>query len=168
MTHITLILARAGTVIGLAGGMPWPHLTTDMQNFKQRTLGKPVIMGRKTWDSLPKKPLPKRLNIIITRNPYDADPSMMGNVVTNDTDAALEAARYYARENKQDEICVIGDGEIYKLFQPLATRVVISEIPGDYPGDTYFSNLNPNQWQKVESVPMTDVLDYTVDTWERR
>ena len=104
MSRISFVVAvsRNG-VIGRAGGLPW-HISSDLRRFKAITMGKPLIMGRKTWESLPKKPLPGRQNIVITRQKnYRAE----GAIVVNDTASALTVAR------EAEEIAVIGGGEIF-------------------------------------------------------
>ena len=107
MSRISFVVAvsRNG-VIGRAGGLPW-HISSDLKRFKAITMGKPLIMGRKTWESLPKRPLPGRQNIVITRQKnYQAE----GAVVVPDTASALAAA------GEVEEICVIGGGEIFAKF----------------------------------------------------
>src|SRR5690606_3049963 len=108
--------------------MPW-RLSTDLRRFKATTMGKPVVMGRKTWESFPRRPLPGRHNIIVTRNPaYAAD----GASVVPSLDAAL------ARAEAAGEVCIIGGGEIYALAMPLADRLDVTHILGEIDGDTFF------------------------------
>lgn len=140
MNTISLVVAvsRNG-VIGRDGGLPW-HISSDLKRFKAITLGKPVIMGRKTWESLPRKPLQGRINIVITRSArYGAG----GAEVVTDVGAALAAAA------TAEEICVIGGGEIYRLFLPLAGRIYLTEVDVDVDGDTVFPALDPEQWREV-------------------
>ena len=104
---ITLVLAVADNgVIGAHGGIPW-RIPEDMKRFRALTMGKPIVMGRKTWDSFPKKPLPGRTNIVITR---DKTWKAQGAVVVNSLDEALATAR---RENPS-EIAIVGGAEIYR------------------------------------------------------
>lgn len=118
-------------VIGRDNGMPW-HLPEDLAYFKQVTLGKPVIMGRKTFDSIG-RPLPQRVNIVITRQ---ADFSAPGVVVVADPAQALAAAQQVpARDN---EIMVIGGGTIYQHFLPLCQKLYLTTIDISVAGDTYF------------------------------
>jgi dihydrofolate reductase len=142
MSVISLVVAvsRNG-VIGRDGGLPW-HISSDLKRFKAMTMGKPVIMGRKTWDSLPRKPLPGRSNIVISRAGRVSDE---GAVVVPDVEAALAVAR---RESPA-EICIIGGGEIYRLFLPLAGRIYLTEVQMDVEGDTRFPDLDPAVWREV-------------------
>ena len=140
MSRITFVVAvsRNG-VIGRAGGLPW-HISSDLKRFKAITMGKPLIMGRKTWESLPKKPLPGRQNIVITRQKnYQAE----GAVVVADTASALVAAR------DAEEICVIGGGEIFAKFMANADRIYLTEVDLQVEGDTLFPAIDPGHWQEV-------------------
>ncbi len=139
MRKISFVVAVANNwVIGREGGLPW-HISSDLKRFKAITMGKPVIMGRKTWDSLPRKPLPGRLNIVITRQ---RDFQAEGAVVVADADAALAAAGAAA------EIVVIGGGEIYSLFLARADRIYLTEVDLDIDGDTQFPLINFAQWHE--------------------
>ncbi len=141
MSTIALVVAVARNgVIGREGGLPW-HISSDLKRFKAITMGKPVIMGRKTWESLPKKPLPGRHNIVITRQRgYEAPGA---SVV-----AGVEAALQLARSGKPEEIAVIGGGEIYRKFLPLADRVYLTEVDLDVEGDIFFPELPPAEWRQ--------------------
>jgi dihydrofolate reductase len=142
MSRIAFVVAvsRNG-VIGRDGGLPW-HISTDLRRFKQITMGKPVIMVRKTWENLPKKPLPGRTNIVITRQPgYDAP----GALVAADVDSALAMAR----AGKPDEIAVIGGGEIFRALLPLADRIYLTEAGLSVEGDTFFPELAAGQWRET-------------------
>jgi dihydrofolate reductase len=139
---ISLVVAvsRNG-VIGRAGGLPW-HISSDLKLFKVITLGKPVVMGRKTWDSLPRKPLPGRVNIVITRQ---AGFTAKGaHVVSTADDAILQAGL-------AEEIAVIGGGEIYQMFLPLANRIYLTEVDLEVEGDTYFPKLDPATWTETKA-----------------
>jgi dihydrofolate reductase len=140
MTRIALVVAVARNgVIGRDGGLPW-RLSSDLKRFKEITMGKPVIMGRKTWDSLPRRPLPGRHNIIITRQPdFQAD----GATVVTSPEAALGAA------GPVEEVAVIGGGEIYRTFLPLAHRLYLTEVATDADGDTRFPPLDAAQWRET-------------------
>jgi dihydrofolate reductase len=138
--HIALILAMASNgVIGANGALPW-RIPEDMRRFKALTMGKPCIMGRKTWDSLPKKPLPGRSNIVVTR---DANFTAEGAVATHSLDEAL------ARAGSADEIMVIGGAEIYKAALPRATRIYLTEVEGDFEGDARMPPFDPAAWKEV-------------------
>ena len=141
MIHISLILAMADNgVIGNKGGIPW-RLPEDMRRFKTLTLGKPNIMGRKTWESLPKKPLPGRANIIVTR---DRNYRAEGATVV----ATIEEALGRAKAENPEEIMVIGGAEIYRTALPLATRIELTEIHAQMEGDTTFSFARAG-WSEV-------------------
>jgi dihydrofolate reductase len=140
MAVISLVVAVArGGIIGRDGGLPW-HISSDLKRFKQLTMGKPVIMGRKTWESLPKRPLPGRQNIVITRDKtYRAE----GAHCVASLAQALTAA------GEVDEICVIGGGSIYREALPLAGRIYFTDVDLDVEGDTHFPVLTPNEWQET-------------------
>jgi dihydrofolate reductase len=134
VTRINLIYARAANgVIGKDGTMPW-HLPEDLAHFKQLTHGHPVIMGRKTWDSLPPKfrPLPGRANIVITRQP---DWQAEGATRAGSLEEALRQA------GPVPEIWVIGGAQIYAQAEPLASRAEVTEIARDFEGDAYAPSL---------------------------
>ena len=140
MSRICFVVAvsRNG-VIGRNGGLPW-HISTDLKRFKAITMGKPLIMGRKTWESLPRKPLPGRPNIVITRQKnYQAE----GARVVADVPSALAAT------GQVEEVCVIGGGEIFEMFLPQTGRIYLTEVDLEVDGDTYFPSLDPAQWTET-------------------
>jgi dihydrofolate reductase len=140
MNHpeIILVLARASNgVIGNAGGMPW-HIPTDLRHFKQITKGRPMIMGRKTFDSLPGL-LDGRRHIVLTRDTkWEED----GAEVAHSVEEALKLAN-------GPHVCVIGGAEIYKLFLPLADRIELTEIKAKPGGDTMMPMLDKATWQET-------------------
>ncbi len=139
MSRIAFVVAVARNgVIGKDGGLPW-HISSDLKRFKEITMGKPVIMGRKTWESLPKRPLPGRHNIVITR---DASYTAEGASIVMSAEAALEVA------GGADEIAVIGGAEIFALFLPMADRIYLTEADLWVVGDTLFPNLDPGAWRE--------------------
>jgi len=145
--HLTLgPVARARNgVIGHDGGLPW-RLGADMRRFRALTVGKPVIMGRKTWDSLPRRPLPGRLNIVLTRQPeYEA----AGAIVCADFGEAVEIAREQAAEDGVSEVCVIGGADLFALASRRAQRVYLTEIDGDPEGDVTMPRLDETGWREV-------------------
>ncbi|WP_057764040.1 dihydrofolate reductase [Cytobacillus praedii] len=123
-------------VIGYNNQLPW-HLPEDLKFFKSTTLGHPIAMGRKTWDSIG-RPLPGRENIVITRNPEFL---CEGCTVLNSVEALLE----YSRQ-KADEIFVIGGAEIFKLILPDADKLYLTRIYDEFKGDTFFPELNMEEW----------------------
>ena len=137
---ISMIAAMAhNRVIGKDNDMPW-HLPADLQHFKKVTLGKPVLMGRKTFESIG-RPLPGRRNIVISRN---SDYNKEGIEVVGSPEAALELVK------DCDEVMVIGGGHIYELFLPFAERLYLTFIDLEVAGDTQFPDyLSQGQWQEV-------------------
>ncbi len=141
MPSIALIAAMTRQrVIGVNNTLPW-RLSADLQRFKALTLGKPIIMGRKTWESLGRA-LPGRLNIVISR---DADYSAAGAALVTSLEAALKRASAEAT----DEIMVIGGAEIYAQALPLADKLYITRIEQDIPGDAWFPEYAAGDWQAV-------------------
>jgi dihydrofolate reductase len=132
---ITLIAAMGrNRAIGLDGRMPW-HLPAELQHFKQATMGKTIVMGRKTWQAIG-RPLPGRQNIVISRNAgFVAD----GADVTVSLTAAVEIS-------KADEIMVIGGGQLYTLALPLAQRLILTLIDIEPEADTWFPDWDKKQW----------------------
>src|SRR5690606_39551890 len=137
---VTLVVAIAENgVIGRDGDLPW-RLSTDMKRFKATTMGKPVVMGRKTWESFPKRPLPGRHNIIVTRDPaYAAEGAS--------TAVSLDAALALARADGAEEACVIGGGEIYAAALPLADTLDVTHILAEIEGDSWFPAIDPATWR---------------------
>jgi dihydrofolate reductase len=147
MARIALVVAVARNgVIGLDGKLPW-RVSGDLQKFKQTTIGKPVIMGRKTWESLPRRPLPGRTNIVLTRNAAYKAP---GAMVAQTNHEALSLAQ----SAQVEEICIIGGAEIYRAFWPLASRIYLTEIDATPKGDTVFHVLDPAEWAEIERQPL--------------
>jgi dihydrofolate reductase len=147
---ISLIVAAAENgVIGNAGTMPW-RMPSDLKRFRTLTIGKPVVMGRKTFQSLP-KPLDGRDNIVITRDPHFMPE---GATVVGSLDAALEIAAACATRRGTDEIMVIGGGEIYRQALPLANRIYLTQIQAKLVGDTSFPELPASIWRLERSEPL--------------
>lgn len=141
---VAFYVAIAGNgVIGRDGGLPW-KLSTDMKRFKETTMGKPVVMGRKTWDSFPRRPLPGRLNIVVSR---DRSFHPEGALVAHSVQEALALAK----DAGGDEIAVIGGGQIYREAMPLADRLYVTHVIADIEGDTAFPPIDPGQWRIVSS-----------------
>jgi dihydrofolate reductase len=136
---ISLIAAVARNgVIGHEGHMPW-KLPSDLRFFKQVTMGKPLILGRKTWESFGSKPLPGRPHIVLTTNhDFRAD----GATLVHDLDSALSAGRRLAAQAGVDEVMVIGGAQIYAAALPLADRVYLTEIAASPPGDAFFPDFD--------------------------
>jgi dihydrofolate reductase len=159
--------ARNG-VIGKGGTLPW-RLKTDLAIFRSVTMGKPVIMGRKTWDSLPKKPLVGRTNIVLSR---DGSFEPRGAVVCEDFSEAVSIAREQAEEDGASEICVIGGASLFELALKKARRIYLTDVDAEVDGDVVLSPLDESQWTEVraERHEASDVDEYpfTVRVLERR
>lgn len=129
-----LVAVSKNGVIGKDGKLPW-HISEDLKRFKALTTGHPIIMGRKTWESIGSKPLPNRTNIIITR---DKKFKAMGGEVAHSVEEAIELAKKMEKE----EIFFIGGGEIYKLVLPLTDRIYLTLVEEEVNGDTFFPNYS--------------------------
>jgi dihydrofolate reductase len=148
--EIVLIAAVADNgVIGRNGTMPW-RLKSDMRHFRALTLDRPVVMGRKTYLSLSIKPLPRRTNIVVSR---DRDFTAPGIVVAQSLEAALQAARGDALRRRSDAIMVIGGAQIYAQAIPLADRLEITQIHAAPQGDTGFPPIDPGVWRETARAP---------------
>lgn len=159
--RIHMIFARAANgVIGKDGVMPW-HLPEDLAHFKRHTLGWPVIMGRKTWDSLPPRfrPLPGRKNIVITRQ---ADWSAQGATAASSLDAALASCA------GAEEAWVIGGAQIYRQAEPLAERIEMTHIEQNFEGDAYAPTIGP-VWRETarEDHVSASGLKFSFITYQR-
>jgi dihydrofolate reductase len=167
--QIVLIVAVAENgVIGAGGSIPW-RLKSDMQRLKAMTMGKPIVMGRKTFESFPRRPLPGRTNIVITRDP---DFRGHGAVVTTSFDAARAVATGDALRRSAAEIAVIGGADIYAQWMPYADRLEVTEVNARPEGDTYFAAIDPAVWQEVTRVKnpagADDSADFSYVTYLRR
>ena len=134
-------------VIGKDGTLPW-RLKTDLANFRAVTMGKPVIMGRKTWESLPRKPLPGRTNIVLSR---DGSFEAKGAVVCDNFSEALSIAREQAAEDGADEVCVIGGASLFELALARAQRIYLTEVDAEVEGDVTLSPIDESRWTEVRS-----------------
>ena len=155
-----IVAASTNNVIGVRGELPW-RLAADLAHFKNVTMGKPVIMGRLTWDSIG-RPLPGRQNIVVTRNPdFVAD----GCDVVASPAAALRAA------GNEKEVMVIGGSQIYELFLPKARRLYLTRVHAKIEGDARFPDLHHNDWHLVsrDAHSADAVNDYPFEfrTYER-
>lgn len=164
---IVLVVAVADNgVIGQGNAIPW-RLKSDLQRFKQLTLNKPVIMGRKTYQSIG-RPLPGRTNIVITR---DAAFTAPGVVVAPSFAAAEQVARGDALRRFATEIAVIGGAEIYAQWLPLAARIELTEVHAQPAGDTSFQPIDPELWREVARERHTagphDSADFSYVTYRR-
>ena len=166
--EIVLIVAVADNgVIGAGGAIPW-RLKTDLQRFKTMTMGKPVVMGRKTFISL-RRPLPGRTNIVLTR---DGDFRGAGAVVTTSLATARAVATGDALRRFVTEIAVIGGAEIYAQWMGCADRLEITEVHAAPGGDTYLAAIDAANWDEVARVRNSagpdDSADFSFVSYRRR
>lgn len=143
--RIALVVAMAeNRVIGKDGTLPW-RIPEDMKWFREITMGKPCIMGRKTWESLPKKPLPGRINIVVTRDPdYKAD----GATVATSFDEAVAVAM----RQEPEEIAVLGGAQIYVEAMKRAGRIYLTRVHKAFDGDAFFPAIDLRVWQSTQRV----------------
>lgn len=164
---LTLVVAIAKNgVIGRDGDLPW-RLSSDLKRFKAATMGKPVLMGRKTWESLPRKPLPGRPNLILTRDVnFVAD----GAWVYTDFAALLAAGRAMAKASGAAEACVIGGAQLYEATLPFADRIILTEVNLEPAGDAHLE-LDLASWREVSREHVArgekDDADFVVRVLER-
>ncbi|MBO3760786.1 dihydrofolate reductase [Ciceribacter sp. L1K22] len=151
MNIVIVVAAARNGVIGRDGDMPW-RLSTDLKRFKQITLGKPMVMGRKTFESIGSRPLPGRPHVIVTRN-RDFHPD--GVEVATSLEAGLERAGAIAAETGVDTVFVVGGGEIYRQAMPLADELHVTHVEAEIEGDTVFPEIDPAVFDKTseEKVP---------------
>ena len=162
MPSIEMVVAVAENgVIGRDGDMPW-QLPSDLKHFKQVTMGCPIIMGRATWDSIG-RPLPGRLNIVISRNAPDLPEGVVA--VTSPEDALAACA-------EAETVMIVGGGQIYKIFEPMASTVHLTQVHATPEGDTHFALSAPDAWHEVDrqrfAAGEKDSADYSFITLKRR
>lgn len=154
---ITLIAAMANNrAIGLDGDMPW-HLPGELKHFKAATMGKAIVMGRKTWESIGRA-LPGRQNIVVSRNPdYVAENCL----VVQSLDEALH-------RSDSEEVMVIGGGQLYRQALPVASRMILTRVDCEPEADTWFPRWSQDEWQEVSrrSQPADDQNQYAFEVLE--
>ncbi len=155
-----VVAASTNNVIGIAGDLPW-HLSDDLKRFKSLTMGKPIVMGRKTFESIGRA-LPGRQNIVITRqSEFAAD----GCDIVSSPEAAIAAA------DDAQEVMIIGGGEIYRLFLPLANRIYLTRVEVVLEGDTVFPAIDESDWLEITrneySADGSNDFDFTILTFSR-
>ena len=159
--HTTIIVARSKNgVIGKDGDLPW-HLPEDLKRFKSLTTDHAIIMGRKTWDSIG-RPLPNRQNIVISR---DATKKFEGATLAPTLDAALEIVEPHRSP------FIIGGSEIYRLALDVTQAIEMTLIDAEVDGDTFFPDLNPNDWEEIKRSLQLDEktqLRYAFITYQRK
>ncbi|HUL63469.1 MAG TPA: dihydrofolate reductase [Burkholderiaceae bacterium] len=160
--RLTLIVARARNgVIGRGGTLPW-RLPEDLAHFKRTTMGHPIVMGRRTWDSIGRA-LPGRRSIVVSGTATSGTP---GAEIVPSLAAAL------ARVRDVPEVFVIGGAELFKVAAPLAQRMIVTEIDADFEGDTFFPQPDPGEWTVVAREPHAPTADrpFAIEfvTYDRR
>lgn len=179
--HIVLVAAASeNDIIGVRGGLPW-KLPDDLKHFKRVTLGRPVIMGRKTFDELFQRPLPGRVNIIVSRTLKDAAGAAVreslhdaveyaGSLVAESLSAQAETGAA-AASSSPPQVCIIGGGEIYRQALPIATHIVLTRVHATVEGDTNFPRFGPPEWilDRTEHHPADDkhAHAFTFEWWSR-
>lgn len=163
---LCLIAAMAeNRVIGRDNQLPW-HLPADLRHFKALTLNKPIIMGRKTWDSLG-RPLPGRLNLVVSRQP---ELQLEGAEVFPSLEDAIARAEQWANGQGVDELMLIGGAQLYQQGLAVADRLYLTRVMTEVEGDAWFPEFDESQWQRVsqEAHPATDATPaYCFETWQR-
>jgi dihydrofolate reductase len=162
MTISLIVAAATNNAIGKDGNLPW-HLPNDMKHFKNITWGLPVVMGRKTFESL-RKALPGRKNIVISRQPgWKAD----GVITVRNIDDAM----FVARETDAKEVMVIGGGEIYKALFEKARRIYLTRVEAEPEADTFFPPIKQGEWnlicQQNYEADEKNAFNYSFQVWER-
>lgn len=162
--NISIIAALADNyVIGGNNELLW-HISDDLKRFKKLTSGHTIIMGKKTYLSLPIRPLPNRKNVVLSKTGFSDSSS--GYIVVSTVEEALREA------DSQEETFVIGGGEIYKLFLPLVNKMYLTRIHRNFEGDTFFPEFAENEWElKSEERITTDPqneFDYSFQLWVRK
>ena len=161
MPLICLVVAMARNhVIGRDNALPW-RLPADLKHFKTVTWGKPILMGRRTFESIG-KPLPGRTNLVLTR---DRDWRAPGVLVAHSLEEALE------RVQGEPELAGIGGADVFRVLMPQATRIHLTRIDADIPGDTVFPPIDPSQWRQIDTRQLAadehNAFDMTFVTLER-
>ena len=154
-------------VIGRDGQLPW-RLKSDLKHFRGLTINKPVVMGRKTYESIG-KPLKDRTNIVLTK---DLGLKVPGGVLATSLDAAMIMARQDATKRGVDEIMVIGGGDVFERIMPKADRLEITHVHASPEGDAFFPPIDPNMWREIARIDFPagpdDDASFTVATYVRR
>ncbi|MGS0740763.1 dihydrofolate reductase [Glaciimonas sp. GG7] len=166
-TIFTIIVATdAHNGIGIRNTLPW-HLPEDLAHFKRTTSGHPIIMGRKTFESIG-RPLPNRSNIVISRNP---DWHHDGVETVTSLEAAAALVHQTQQQTNGEQAFIIGGAEIYKLAQALCTRMIVTEIDKCFDCDAFFPARDPQQWQEISRESHhsgTNQFDYAFVTYQKR
>ena len=167
MTLAAIVAMTPQRVIGSDNQIPW-YLPADLKYFRRRTLGPPVVMGRKCYQSIG-RPLPKRTNVVLTRNPFFAS---TGIVVAHDPREALVVAERAATDAGVDTVFVIGGADVYSLYWEATELLYLTEVEADVPGDVYFPEVAEAEWELIASErhepDAKNEYAYTFKTYRRR
>ena len=157
MDLVSVAAVADSGVIGADGGLPWPTIPADRRQYRDRVAGHPVILGRRTFDSMRADP-PGSAQIVLSRSAREASLDTAQDVTG--VDEAVAAAATLPAERAY----VLGGATIYELFQPVVSEMVLSRIPGEYAGDAYFPDWDRDAWTRRER---TDYDDFTLERWVR-
>jgi len=162
MRLVSVAAVAENGVIGNDGEVPWPHLPADVKQYRERVADSPVILGRRTFESM-RGDLPGTAQVVVSRS-VDAveEPTA---VVAGGVDEAIELARDRLEERADDTVYVLGGGAIYDLFQPHIDGMALSHVEGGYEGDTRFPGFDESEWTIVAE---TDYDGFTLREWHRR
>lgn len=167
MRKALIVAMSRNRVIGRNNRLPW-HLPGDLRYFKQATMGKPIIMGRKTWDSIG-RPLPGRMNVVVSRDPDWQAPA--GTVKAVSLDEALKKAEAQAELDGSGEVMVIGGGQIYAEMLPRVDRMYITQVHAEVEGDAWFPEVNWDEWEEIGREDFTasdnNPYDYSFVVYQR-
>jgi dihydrofolate reductase len=167
MRKALIVAMSQNRVIGRNNQLPW-HLPGDLKYFKQATMGKPIIMGRKTWDSIG-RPLPGRMNVVISRNAAWEAPA--GTVAASSLNEALKKAGAHAELEGGDEVMIIGGGQIYAEALATVDRMYITKVHAEIDGDAFFPEVNWEEWEEIGredfSASDNNPYDYSFIVYQR-
>ena len=162
MKLVSVAALAENRVIGKDGEVPWPHIEADVRQYRERVAGSPVILGRRTFDSM-RDDLPGSRQIVVSRSVDAVD--VPTATVANGADEAIELAREAADEVGIETVYVLGGGGIYDLFQPRLDGMALSHVDGAYEGDTYYPEWDETEWEIAEE---TEYDRFTLREWVRR
>lgn len=167
MRKALIVAMSRNRVIGRNNKLPW-YLPGDLRYFKQATMGKPIIMGRKTWDSIG-RPLPGRMNVVISRNEEWEAPT--GTVAAKSLPEALVKAEAQAELEGGDEVMIIGGGQIYAEALPMVDRMYITQVHAEVDGDAFFPEVDWDEWEEIGredfSASDNNPYDYSFVAYQR-
>ena len=161
MRLVSVAALAENRVIGRDGEVPWPHIEADVRQYRERVAGSPVILGRRTFDSM-RDDLPGSRQIVVSRSVTSID--VPSAVVADGVEGALDRARETADEEGVETVYVLGGGTIYELFQPHVDGMALSHVEGSYEGDTWFPEWDGEEWEVLEE---TEYDGFTLREWDR-